>query len=61
MIGELTEEQKQIVVEYQTIFNRLSMLENQMVEIKAEVVVLVDQLETLRTKDKNIFKNYGKK
>jgi hypothetical protein len=56
----LTEEQQEFVVKYKMIYNKLTSLQEKMDSIKEESSVLIKELETLRNKEKNIFKN-GKK
>jgi hypothetical protein len=56
----LTEEQQEFVVKYKMIYNKLTSLQEKMDSIKEESSVLIKELETLRKKEKNIFKN-GKK
>ena len=61
MIDSLTTEQKEIVLEYQTIHSKLVALQDQMKDLNAEANELMEQLKRLREKDKKIFENYGKK
>jgi len=56
----LTEEQQEFVVKYKMIYNKLTSLQEKMDSIKEESSVIIKELETLRKKEKNIFKN-GKK
>lgn len=55
--NQLSEEQKQIVREYQAIHSRLHELEEQMKTLSAEAKQLIGQLEALRQKDKKINNN----
>lgn len=57
----LTDEQTEMVEQYKKVFVKISYLEHQMSNLRAEADTLIKELETLREKDKNILENYGKK
>lgn len=57
---QLTNQQLEIVEQYQKIHQQLLILEDQMQTLKAEAEHLMGQLNNLRKKDKQLF-NYGKK
>jgi len=59
-LQNLTDDQKEIVKEYQTIYNRISVLEDQIKTLSAEASKLIEQLNIVRQKDKKIFESYGK-
>ena len=57
----LIDEQTEMVEQYKKVFAKISYLEHQMSNLRAEADTLIKELETLREKDKNILENYGKK
>ena len=59
--SELTEDQKEIVKQYQVVHAKLVLLEDQMKGLSAEANKLMEDLESIREKDKKLFNNYGKK
>jgi regulator of replication initiation timing len=57
---QLTDQQLEIVEQYQKIHQRILTLQHQMQMLKAETERLMEELNNLRKKDKQLF-NYGKK
>lgn len=56
-IEDLTEEQKEFVSQYQKIYNRLTLLQDQMGLIQIETEELINALQNLRKKETKLFNN----
>jgi len=56
-IEDLTGEQKEFVSQYQTIYNRLTTLQDQMRLIEIETEELISALQKLRKKETKLFNN----
>lgn len=52
----MSEEQHQFVAKYQQIYDRLSHLERRMEEMELESKALIEELETLREKERKKYK-----
>ena len=56
-ISNLTEEQKEFVNKFQILHGKLSILNNTMENVKTEISILLEELQTLRKQEKIIFKD----